>query len=191
MAHRARSLNSLFALLLTACLHDTAPVVPRLAVSADDPALERRAGFLYLHGSKFSGLVVALYPSGDTLSLASYAGGREEGRQARWHANGRLAEVRWFASGRKEGLHQGWFDDGRPRFSYAFANDEYEGEVAEWYATGIAAKRYHFHEGHPDGRQQLWWEDGSVRANFTIRDGRSFGLIGRKLCRNNESTHEN
>jgi antitoxin component YwqK of YwqJK toxin-antitoxin module len=192
MALRARSLNSIFCLLLlAACAHRPEAITARMTVSATNPALHQRAGYLLLNGSRFSGQVVAMYASGETASIAQYVDGREDGRQARWYENGRLAELRWFVRGRKEGRHRGWFADGRPRFSALFAHDEYEGELAEWYATGIAAKRFHYHEGHEDGLQQLWWEDGTPRANFIVKEGRSYGLTGRKLCRNNESTDAN
>ena len=82
-----------------------------------------------------------------------------------------------------------WFKrPGKPKFCYHFINDEYEGEVTEWDATGQLYRRMHYKQGREDGLQQMWWSDGKLRANYVVKEGKSYGLIGRKLCINNDST---
>jgi hypothetical protein len=30
----------------------------------------------------------------------------------------------------------------------------------------------------------MWWENGLIRANYVVKNGRRYGLIGLKLCVN-------
>ena len=63
-------------------------------------------------------------------------------------------------------------------------NDKYEGEFKEWYSSGLLGKDFHYVKGQEEGSQRLWWDNGTVRANYVIRDGKKYGLIGMKLCTN-------
>ena len=184
MVRRARFRNSLLlAILLYSCA-DRPPVIPSAFVSMNDPHLRQSNGQLYFYGKPFSGHLFSLYPAGDTASAASYYEGREEGLQRQWYAGGALREERLYAQGKKQGTHIGWWPDGRRRFVYHFNRDENEGEAQEWFASGRPYRVFHYHEGQEDGRQQMWWDDGRVRANYVLKDGQQYGLIGRKLCKN-------
>ena len=101
---------------------------------------------------------------------------------------GKKINGRTFLFGRKkEGIHTAWWPDGNPKFQYHFINDEHHGEAKEWYSNGKPFRFFHYTIGHEDGLQQMWWEDGSIRANYVVKDGEQYGLIGRKLCKNNLS----
>jgi antitoxin component YwqK of YwqJK toxin-antitoxin module len=38
--------------------------------------------------------------------------------------------------------------------------------------------------GHESGAQQQFYTDGKIKANYTIIDGRRYGLLGTKNCVN-------
>jgi hypothetical protein len=40
------------------------------------------------------------------------------------------------------------------------------------------------------GQQRMWWPDGTLRANYVVRDGRRYGLLGAKGCVSVDSTTE-
>ncbi len=184
-------------LLLTVCLYGCISsgtdepamnVIPAVYRKVTDTLFNRHSGFLYDRQQKFSGHVYSLFSSGDTAFSGAFVNGKETGWQRSWYNKQQLMEERWYENGRKEGIHKGWWPGGKPKFCYHFSNDEYEGEVTEWDETGQLYRRMHYQQGREDGLQQMWWSDGKLRANYVIKGGKSYGLIGRKLCINNDST---
>lgn len=137
------------------------------------------------HGQQvFTGLRYILYTNGDTVFVKSYFNGLEEGLQKKWYDNKQLAEQRFYISGKKEGIQQGWWPDGSPKFIYTAKSDAFEGELKEWNSAGLLYKHFHYVNGQEEGSQKLLWDNGSVRANYVVRDGKKYGLIGLKLCNN-------
>ena len=188
MAHPVRFRNSLLLLvLLAACHRKKAVIIPDVYVQAGDTGLGQHEGYLYYHNRKFSGRTIALYANRDTAFITPYYNGREEGWCTKWYGNGKKMEERFYVAGRKENQHKGWWPDGQLKFDYRFSNDEHEGEAKEWFSNGRPFRIFHYAKGHEDGLQQMWWEDGAVRANYVVKDGRQYGLIGRKLCINNDT----
>ena len=58
------------------------------------------------------------------------------------------------------------------------------GEFKEWYFSGLLGKQFHYVNGQEEGSQRLWWDNGTVRANYVIRNGKKYGLIGLVTCSN-------
>jgi antitoxin component YwqK of YwqJK toxin-antitoxin module len=140
---------------------------------------------------KFSGWVYALHPDGDTALLVPYSSGKEEGWSRRRYKGKKQMEERFYRAGRKEGVHKGWWPDGKEKFVYVFNDDEHEGPAEEWFENGKPSRLFHYAKGQEEGLQKLWWEDGSIRANYVVKEGQQYGLIGRKVCVNNDSTKIN
>ena len=184
MANRVLFLNSLFLLLLIAGCRQTETSIPPVYVSMGNRALEQSNGFLWYKQTRFSGWMYSCYANGDTAYLQPYLSGKEEGWSFRWYEDGHKMEERFWSAGRKEGIHRGWWPNGNPKFYYLFEKDEHEGAAREWYENGKPFRVFHYRKGQEEGQQQIWWEDGSLRANYVVKDGEQFGLIGRKLCKN-------
>ena len=157
---------------------------PSIYKVASDVGFNFKQDTLYFKTEKYSGKQYELYPSKDTAFVKSYLDGMLEGVQKLWYDNNVLAEERLYISNKKEGVHQNWWENGKPRYKYHFYNDEFHGEVLEWYKTGQLFKKFHYTNGHEEGSERLWYEDGSVRANYVIKKGKKYGLIGIKLCKN-------
>lgn len=162
--------------------------VPSIYTLASDAGFYFNQDTLYFKASKYSGKQYLLYPNKDTLFIKSYLKGMLEGEQKQWYPNGILGEKRLYISNKKEGLHKGWWENGKPKYSYQFYNDEFHGEVLEWYFTGQLFKKFHYHIGHEEGSERLWYENGNIRANYVVKKGKKYGLIGIKLCRNPNET---
>ncbi len=158
--------------------------VPLVYKLANDIAFNFKQDTLYYKSEKYSGKQFLLYPSKDTFFVKSYSNGLLEGLQRQWFSNQVLCEVRLYVANKKEGLHKGWWENGKPKYSYHFYNDEYNGEVLEWYFSGQLFKKFHYEKGYEEGSERLWFEDASVRANYVIKKGKKYGLIGIKLCKN-------
>ena len=160
--------------------------VPALYIPATDKAFKQKEGYLYYNNIKFSGWLYSLYTNGDTSLLMSYAQGKEEGWCRKWYEGKKTMEERFYIGGKKEGTHKAWWPDGSLKFHYSFTNDEHNGEAKEWFSNGKPYRIFNYKQGYEEGLQKMWWEDGRVRANYVVREGQQFGLIGRKLCRNND-----
>ncbi|MES2240709.1 MAG: toxin-antitoxin system YwqK family antitoxin [Bacteroidota bacterium] len=166
--------------------------VPSIYTIASDVGFHFNQDTLYLNTKKYSGKQYILYPNKDTVFVKSYLDGMLEGVQKQWYPNGVLVEKRLYISNKKEGKHQGWWENGKPKYSYQFYNDDFHGEVLEWYFTGQLFKKFHYQNGHEEGSERLWYENGNVRANYVIKKGKKYGLIGIKLCKNpNETVTKN
>ncbi len=161
-----------------------AKTVPLVYHNDQDPGFSKHQDTVYYQDKKFTGFRVTMFPGGDTAQLQSYFNGVEEGEQKAWYPNKQLAEQRFYINGKKEGLHQKWWPDGKPKMYFEADGDEYSGEFKEWYSSGLLAKYFHYVKGREEGSQKLWWDNGTVRANYVIRNGKKYGLIGLTICEN-------
>jgi antitoxin component YwqK of YwqJK toxin-antitoxin module len=161
-----------------------AKTVPATYIPVSDSGFVNHQDTVYYQGKFFTGYRYELYPNGDTAVLQSYFNGVEEGTQKKWYPNKQLAEERFYINGKKEGIHRGWWPDGKPKFEFEVYGDEYSGIFKEWYASGLLGKEFHYVNGHEEGSEKLWWDNGTVRANYVIRNGKKYGLLGLKTCIN-------
>lgn len=165
---------------------------PAIYKLASDTDFNFKQDTLYFGSKKYSGKQYFLYLKKDTAFVKSYLNGLLEGTQKQWYENQILAEERLYIANKKEGFHQGWWENGKQKYKYHFYNDEFHGQIEEWYVSGQLFKLFHYTNGHEEGSERLWYEDGSVRANYVIKSGKKYGLIGIKLCKNPyEKTSEN
>jgi antitoxin component YwqK of YwqJK toxin-antitoxin module len=161
-----------------------AKTVPGKYINANDSGFVNHQDTVYYQQQYFTGYQFSLYPNGDTAFIKSYFNGVEEGLQRKWYPNKQLAEERFYINGKKEGTHRGWWPDGKPKFFFQVSSDEYNGEFKEWYSSGLLGKQFHYTNGQEEGSERLWWDNGTVRANYVIRKGKKYGLIGLKTCVN-------
>lgn len=161
-----------------------AKTVPLLFTAATDKGFTKHQDTLYYQDKFYTGYRFTLYPGGDTAALESFFNGVEEGMQKKWYPNRQLMEERFYINGKKEGIHRGWWPDGKEKYFFTASNDQYEGEFKEWYTSGLLGKCFHYANGQEAGSQRLWWENGTVRANYVIKNGKKYGLLGLKTCIN-------
>lgn len=161
-----------------------AATVPDLRMESGDSSLHRARGILYCDALPFSGYLVERYPGSVVRSVTPYVQGREEGTARGWYPDGTPMYEREFVGGKREGTHRGWWSDGRLRFEYNFRNDLHQGTAREWYESGARFSEFNYDCGQEQGAQRTWDEDGRVRANYVVKDGRRYGLIGSKPCSN-------
>lgn len=142
-------------------------------------------GRLLVKEKPYNGYRYALYQDRqDTIMVSSYADGLEHGTWRKYHENGMRMEIRRFVYGKKEGEMHTWWENGQLQSTLQFRNDEYEGTCREWNREGKPIREMNYHMGHENGDQKQWYDDGSIRSNYTIKNGRRFGLLGTKNCIN-------
>ena len=153
-------------------------------VNSTDTLFSKHQDTVYLGDKFFTGYRYTLYANGDTAQLQSYFNGVEEGTQKKWYSDKQPREERFYINGKKEGIHQSWWPDGKPKMYFEANGDEYSGLFREWYSSGLMSKEFHYVNGHEEGSERLWWDNGKVRANYVIRDGKKYGLLGLTICVN-------
>lgn len=162
----------------------TARTIPIDYINVADNNFSNHQDTIYSKQIKFSGFIYSLNTNSDTEFIKSYYNGLEEGCQKKWHLNNQLAENRMYIDGKKEGLQQAWWPNGKHKFMYTATHDIFMGELKEWNSTGLLNKDFNYINGQEEGSEKMWWDDGTIRANYVIRNGKRYGLLGMKICIN-------
>ena len=152
-------------------------------VDASHPDIRFENGILLYKGTPYTGDLVTYYNNKSLKSDIEYVKGQKHGAERQWFENSSRAVLRYYNKGLKSGLHQGWWENGNFRFEYFF-NDvgEYNGTVKEWDKSGIQIMEFNYQNGQEIGKQRLWNADGSIKANYQVKDGERYGLVGLKKC---------
>ncbi len=145
--------------------------------------LQLENGVLFYKAEPFEGILFEKYEDRSFKKQISYTNGRKNGIEEWWHKNGQLSQKRYYSKGIKVKKHQGWWEDGRPKFEYHF-NEEgaYHGKRKEWYRNGQIVRDFNYFDGKEVGKQRMWTDAGKIRANYEVKDGERYGLIGLKKC---------
>lgn len=162
--------------------------VPTIFKASADKGFTLHQDTLFHNDIKYSGLVYTLYNAKDTMQVAGFLNGLEEGIQKKWYPNKQIASIRDYHTGKKIGKHIGYWENGQTQFEFYFEDGEYHGIAKEWYQNGQAYRTFHYEHGYEQGSQKMWWENGIIRANYVVKNGRRYGLVGLKLCMNPNDT---
>lgn len=180
---RNRLLLFLIAIFMFGCYPKSEDNLP--LVNVENVNSFAKSGIFYVEDTIFSGTMYGLFPdTKDTAFVQSYLEGKEHGTWMQFYPNGELKEVRHFRHGQKQGDYTGWWMGGQKRLSYHFVDGEYQGTCCEWNQSGILIKKMTYQQGYEVGPQQMWYGDGKIKANYVMKDGRRFGLLGTKNCNN-------
>ena len=143
------------------------------------------AGVLMENEQPFTGIIYSLAPNEkDTTTVVSFVNGLEDGEWRKYFSNRKPMEKRFFEKGKKVGVYTAWWPNGKLRLLYHFSNGEYEGSCRDWNEEGVLVAEMNYKAGHEEGPQKQFYNNGRVRANYVIKDGRRFGLLGTKNCVN-------
>ena len=144
--------------------------------------LERKRGLMYFQNQLFTGYTYELHSNGRIKFKTRWINGKRQGKQISWFDNGQIKEIRYYKNNKKDGQHWGWFADGSPRFEYHFINGLYHGTYKEWYPDGSPAAEHNYDMGKESGSQKIYELNGQIRANYVVKDGYRYGLVGSKNC---------
>ncbi len=174
---------ALFAILLfCACnrgaLQALPPEVYTLSV---DTSLHNVNGSWMHKGKPYSGYIVEK-DSDRTVAKLPVVNGKENGEATGWYKNGKKRYERNFRNGNREGVHKGWYEDGALAFIFFFKDDKYEGEQKTYFKNGAQWQSLNYKHGYEEGKQKSWNDSGRVVNNFTVRNGKLYGVIGRYDC---------
>lgn len=155
------------------------------ALDREKQEIRIEKGLLIIHQKPYTGKLFSLFnASTDTAEVSSYLNGREHGEWKKYHPSGKIKERRFFENGKKTGAYDAWWANGKKQLHYFFVAGEYEGTCKEWNAEGKLLKIMNYKRGYEDGLQQWWYDDGKIKANYFLKNGRRYGLLGTKNCTN-------
>jgi antitoxin component YwqK of YwqJK toxin-antitoxin module len=192
MAHRGLLHNSIILLIISTGFFGCHTKIPENPVTfsmvrqnKSEAKLTFENGLLVIDKKPFNGTLFTLFPATtDTAELMSYLDGKEHGERRKFYPQKKIREKRFFKHGQKTGEYMVWWENGNEQLHYFFEADEYEGTCKEWNVEGKLVKVMNYKKGHEEGHQQWWYDNGKVKANYVIREGRRYGLLGTKNCIN-------
>lgn len=142
-------------------------------------------GVLFFKNKKFDGILIQLQQNAkDTLLFQTYSNGEMDGISKKWYPNRQLMEYRQYRKGKKEGKQLAFWDNGKKRMAFTATNDTYQGVLKEWSRDGQLFHLANYKDGQEEGSQKMWYENGKIRANYVILNGKRYGLLGTKNCKN-------
>ena len=154
---------------------------PKLAI--EGAGLVLKNGVLEYNNTPFKGMLTAYDEVNRTFNETNYIEGRKDGEERKVYKNKVVAELRFYKNGRKVGIHRGWYEDGSLKFEYYYNNQGvYDGSFKEWYKNGHLLKSFNYVRGKENGSQKMWLSNGNIRANYVVKEGERYGLIGLKKC---------
>jgi antitoxin component YwqK of YwqJK toxin-antitoxin module len=195
MAHQAPLRNSILFILFsgvfgcnTNAIKNPVPIsisVSTSLLNKSEQHIIMNNGLLFINNKPFNGTLFTLFSNEkDTATIENYINGKEHGEWRKHYSSNKIKERRFFTNGQKTGEYIAWWENGNKQLQYLFVADEYEGTCKEWSETGFLNKIMNYKKGHEDGQQQCWYDNGKIKANYIIKDGRRYGLLGTKNCIN-------
>jgi antitoxin component YwqK of YwqJK toxin-antitoxin module len=160
---------------------DKSMVVPEIAVISSDHDLRQSNGVWQYHGVNFSGYIVEKNGL-SVISKIPVLHGREHGTALGWYKNGKKKYERNYMHGDREGYHWGWYENNRVAFEYKFHQDQFDGDQKTYFESGHIWQWLHYVNGYEEGKQKSWNDSGRVINNFTVKNGKLYGVIGRYDC---------
>ena len=167
--------------LLTACSSVSSKKMPEVFVETTDTALHNINGCWIWKGEKLNGYIVEKN-KGVLLAKLPVSEGLENGTAFSWFANGHKKYEKRFLAGKREGIQKGWYANDTLAFAYFFHDDKFEGEQKTFYETGHPWQSLNYANGYEEGKQKSWSDSGRVVNNFTVKNGKLYGVIGRFDC---------
>jgi antitoxin component YwqK of YwqJK toxin-antitoxin module len=140
---------------------------------------------VYVKNKVYSGFIYTLCPNNkDTFLIDEYSDGLLNGISKKWYANHQLMEERNYSAGKKKGRQISYWENVNKKFEFVAKDDAYEGELKEWTYEGKLIHLANYVNGQEEGTQKLWYDNGKIRANYVMKNGKRYGLLGTKNCKN-------
>ncbi|RZK59886.1 MAG: toxin-antitoxin system YwqK family antitoxin [Pedobacter sp.] len=190
MAHQAQLRNKIFIVALVALafgcrLKYNEGLTELPLFNSEQLSLTMNNGLAFSAGKPFSGRIFSFYQNTkDTAEIVGFLNGREHGEWKKFYPADKKKEVRYFKNGQKTGSYNAWWENGNKQLEYIFVDDEYEGTCKEWNEKGELSRIMNYSKGQEEGEQKWWYDGGKIKANYVIKDGRRYGLLGTKNCIN-------
>jgi len=139
-------------------------------------------GVFYHKEEPFTGTVLDTFENGELELRIVYLDGQENGLSQKWYANGQICWENNYLKGKKEGNQQSWWSNGQIKYEGSSRLDLKEGEQLSWHQNGVMAEAKYYTDGREDGNQKSWNSEGKLISNYTFKNGKRYGIVGRQDC---------
>ena len=154
---------------------------PELFMSATDTALRNNNGTWFYKKQKANGYI--LEKRGNTLvAKLPIIDGKENGTAYGWYESGEKRYERNFKNGNRDGTHTIWYRNGQLAGVNQYIDDKLDGEQKTYFSSGNRWQSLKYENGYEEGKQKTWSDSGRVVNNFTVKNGKLYGVIGRYDC---------
>lgn len=154
---------------------------PDTLIDSKDAFLRNDNGTWKYKGSNYSGYIVEKKRE-RIVGKVPVINGKENGTATAWYENGSKKFERSYLNGDREGIHKGWHSNGSLAFEFFFHQDKYEGVQKSYYPDGKPWQVLNYTGGYEEGKQKTWNKEGRLINNFTVKNGKLYGVIGRYDC---------
>ncbi len=154
---------------------------PAVFIDKDNKAIKNINGVWFHHTTKFSGYLIE-FDGSQLISKIPILNGLENGTAIGWFVDGKKRVERSFRNGNRHGYHTGWYENGTLAFEYFFKDDKFEGEQKTYFNNGNKWQSLMYLHGYEEGKQKSWNEEGRLINNFTVKNRKLYGVIGRYDC---------
>lgn len=159
----------------------TMSLLPELYFEKNDSALKNINGTWFYNSHKVYGYI--LEKRGNSLiAKLPVIEGKENGVAYGWFETGEKKYQRSFNNGQRHGVHKTWFKNGQLASVNFYVNDKLEGEQKGYFENGKIWQVLNYKKGYEEGKQKTWNNTGRVINNFTVKNGKLYGVIGRYDC---------
>ncbi|WP_255080138.1 toxin-antitoxin system YwqK family antitoxin [Lacihabitans sp. CCS-44] len=159
--------------------------IPKVYVSIKSKDLSFKSDTAFLNNKPYAGFIYELdATTNDLIASGGYLNGLLSGVKKKWYKGYALMEERYYLNGAKNGKQIAYWENGNKKFEFVAKNDTYEGELKEWNISGNLIHLATFVNGQEEGTQKMWYDNGKIRANYVMRKGKRYGLLGTKNCVN-------
>ena len=131
---------------------------------------------------QFNGYMVERDRDGTILYKLPIVNGKEDGKAFGWFNTGEKMMARNFENGLKKGTYEQWWPNGHYRYLFHYVADVLDGRQMVFYADGKKRQESNYLMGNLEGVQRSWDHNGVLISNYTIKNGKLFGVIKVKSC---------
>ncbi|EOR95881.1 putative exported 24-amino acid repeat protein [Arcticibacter svalbardensis MN12-7] len=156
-------------------------VAPKVYILVTDTALHNQNGTWMYKGKKANGYIIEQNAEVITGKLP-VVDGKENGIAYGWFETGEKRYERNFKNGNRDGVHKIWYKNGKLAALNFFIDDKFEGEQKGYFKSGNLWQSLQYANGYEEGKQKTWNDSGRVVNNFTVKNGKLYGVIGRYDC---------
>ncbi|ARK13674.2 hypothetical protein A6C57_14295 [Fibrella sp. ES10-3-2-2] len=155
---------------------------PNLTVANTDTLLRKMDDGWRYNGQPFSGYMVEKEINGRIVYKLPIIDGYENGLAIGWYTTGEKLLERLFIEGKKEDTFRQWWPNGKLRYVFRFHDDQYHGSQFVYFPSGRKREESTYQNGEKEGLQRAWNETGQLVSNYTVRNGRTYGIVSVESC---------
>ena len=147
----------------------------------NDPALERVENDFLFDGDLFTGVILASSDAHRNELLIEVNQGLMDGAYKEWTPKYILKTEKQYRKGLEHGVQKGYHSNGKISYEYQAENGKRLGIYREYFRNGKLQIQRTYDKGK-EIKVKIFSTEGKIIANYELRNGRYYGLMGSSQC---------